>query len=441
MTAAPRWWRPGLVLVVAVAVAVRLAFALLVAPDLPMPGDAKVYREMAAHLADGEGLSLPGVDTDELQPTAEHPPLFPGLLAVLDLLALDSPGGQRTVLALLSGLGVAVVALLGRRVGGPAVGIGAAGIAAVHPLWFQSAGMIMSEALHLVLVPAVVLAGARLAAQPGRRAALLLGATVGVAALNRPESLGFLVVVGVPAIIMAARPWPRRVVLGGLVGVACLALVAPWVLRNEVQLGAPTMATNSGKTLLGSNCTSAYAGPSLGGFDYTCFFGVATYLVEVGPPGGGQWDGLSFDRSLGDVGRQFIDDHRGQVPKVVAARIARMWGLRYASDQLAFDVLEGRHRSLQRAGQGLHLALLPFAAAGAVIALGRHRREALLLLGIPVLVTSTTLLVYGGTRMRSGAEPAIAVFAAYAAVEVARRVRRPAKIPSIETPDGSLTSA
>ena len=44
------------------------------------------------------------------------------------------------------------------------------------------------------------------------------------------------------------------------------------------------------------------------------------------------------------------------------------------------------------------------------------RRRPLVLVGIPVLVTGTTLLVYGGTRMRSGAEPTIAVMAAFALV-------------------------
>ena len=101
----------------------------------------------------------------------------------------------------------------------------------------------------------------------------------------------------------------------------------------------------------------------------------------------------------------------------MVARVARMWGLGFAEDQLAFDVGEGRHRPSQRAGQWLHLLLLPAAIAGGVLASRRGRgADALVLVGLPVLVTLTTLLVYGGTRMRSGAEPSVAVFAAFGLV-------------------------
>ena len=56
-----------------------------------------------------------------------------------------------------------------------------------------------------------------------------------------------------------------------------------------------------------------------------------------------------------------------------------------------------------------------------------------------MLVTATTLLIYGGTRMRSGAEPAIAVFAAYGLVEALRAARgRWGRSQGERTPTGSL---
>ena len=205
-----------------------------------------------------------------------------------------------------------------------------------------------------------------------------------MAALNRPESLGFVVAVGVPALVLSDRDRGETLrglaVLGGVV----LLVVAPWLVRNERQVGGVTMATNSGKTLLGSNCDGAFEGPGLGGFDYECQFGAAAFLVEVGPPDGGTWDGRRFDDVLGEAGREFIREHRNEVPRVVAARIARMWGLAFAADQLAFDVSEGRHRPSQQAGQWLHLVLLPFVAAGAVLGFRRRRAaRTIILLGHP----------------------------------------------------------
>lgn len=438
----PRWWRPGLLGVVGVAVVVRVVFALLVAPDLPPPGDAVVYRTMASSLARGDGLLLEAPGTDVLEPTAEHPPVFPALLAALDLVGLESPRAQGVSLAVLSGVAVALVGLLGRRFGGPAVGLTAAGIAALHPMWFQSAGVVMSESVHLVLVPAVLLAALRVQESPGWRPVAILGALIGVGALNRPEALGFAVAIGVPALLLGERD--RRAIVRGVAVLAgaALLIVAPWLVRNERQVGAVTMATNSGKTVLGSNCDGAFEGPGQGGFDYECQFGAAAFLVEVGPPEGGQWDGRRFDDALGDAGWRFMREHRSEIPGVVVARVARMWGVAFAADQLAFDVSEGRHRPSQRVGQGLHLALLLFAAAGTVLGFRRGRgAQTVLLLGIPVLVTLATVVVYGGTRMRSGAEPALAVLAAaglVAAVEAGGR--RLGWFPSPGTPAGSLGS-
>jgi hypothetical protein len=415
------WWALGGLVVVGMAA--RLVFALALAPDLPVPGDAEVYREMAQHLVDGEGLSLGRPGDGVVEATAEHPPLFPGVLAVLDVLGLGSVEGQRVGLAVLSTAAVPLVGLVGRRVGGVWVGLVAAGLAAVHPLWIQPAGMVMSESLHLVVVPGVLLLCLRLL-DGGRGAAVAgVGAAIGVAARGRPARRGVGVGAAHPA--GGAAPPLRR---GGLRLVGWLALgaivvVVPWVARNERELGAPVLATNSGKTILGSNCDDTYAGRALGGFSYDCFFGAATVLVQFGPEGGGSWTGRSLDDEMGRVGRTYVRDHLGELPKVVAARVVRMWGLGFARDQLDFDVYEGRHRGLQRAGQWVHLALLPPAAVGAWALLrGRGRPPGLILLGPIVLVTSATVLVYGGSRMRSSAEASLAVLAAVGAVAAARGI-------------------
>ena len=398
-----------------IGIAVRLLFAVAVAPDLPLPGDAQVYREMAHNLAEGRGLSTVAVNSPTLQPSAEHPPGFPSLLALLDLVGLDEPAGQRAALAVVAALGVLLVGLVAQRVAGRTAGQVAAAIAAVHPLWVQSPGVIMSETVHLVLVPAVLLGGLWLVDHPTARAALAFGCLVGVAALVRPEALGLAAVVGVPAVWSRPR-WREGGRLVLLVGVGVLLVVTPWLVRNERELDAVVMATNSGKTLLGSNCDASYAGPGLGGFDYDCFFGAATALVQLGPPGGGTWNGADFDDEMGDAGWRFIREHERELPKVIVARVVRMWGLAFAGDQLAFDVREGRSRGWQAAGQAVHLGVLPLAVAGTV-ALWRRpaaRRATVLLLGPVVLVTGTTLLVYGGTRMRTGAEPSLAVLAGVA---------------------------
>ncbi len=408
--------------VVVVAVAVRLWFALAIAPDLPPPGDALLYRELGANLADGHGLALPPLEGTGLEPSAEHPPLFPVLLGALDVVGLDGAGQQRAVLALVSAGGVALVALLGRRVAGDAVGLLAASVAAVHPLWFQPPGLVMSETLHLVLVPAVVLVALGVLDRPSWRRVAALGVLVGVAGLVRSEALALGALVGLPAVVLAHPTWRDRLRGLGVLAAAAGVMVVPWVVRNQQQLGILSLSTNVGKTVYGSACDDTFSGPQLGGFSYDCQFGAAAVLVASEPPEGDRWDAVLLDRELGDHARAYLEDHAGEVPKVVAARVARMWGLAFAGEQLRFDVGEGRHRPSQRVGQWVHLGLLPLAAAGAVSLGRRSRRDVLIVLGPVALVTLTTLLIYGGTRMRTGAEPSVAVLASVAMAALGRRV-------------------
>ena len=418
----PRWFWWGLVAACVVGIGARLAFAVIYAPDLPLPGDAQVYREMAGHLVAGEGLALGRPGDGVVEPSAEHPPLFPTLLASLDVVGLGSVQEQRVALAVLSGAGIVAVGLLGRRLSGPAAGVVGASVAAVHPLWLQPAGIVMSESLHLVLVPVVLLASLAVLERSTPLRAVGLGALVGAVALGRPESLGLIPLVALPAVVAGCDGARRRALLSALVVLGALALVVPWVVRNVDAVGGAVLATNPGKTILGSNCDDTYGGPALGGFSYDCFFGTATVLVQYGTPDGGRWSGRTLDEEMGRLGREYISEHRGEVPRVVVARLARMWGVAFAEDQLDFDVYEGRHRRLQQLGQWFHLSLLPFTAFG-VLALSRRAPWRLVVMVGPiVLVSAATLLVYGGTRMRAGAEASIVVLAAVGLVWLAEGV-------------------
>jgi len=396
------------------ALLVRIWFVVGPAADLPLPGDAAVYREMAGHLADGDGLRLgrPGDDVPEL--TAEHPPGFPVVLAAFDLVGLQTETEHRLALAVVSSLAVVLLALAGRHAGGDVVGVGAGLIGALHPAWVQPPAMVMSESIHLVLVSAILWRALR-----GVRSwpdVVVLGSLVGLAALVRPEGLGLLVVVGLPALWRAVRP--RRLVAAAALVAVSLAVVGPWVVRNAVRLDTATMSTNAGKTILGSNCADTYSGPLLGGFSYDCFFGVATVLVDARAQEGRTWTAAELDAEMGRIGREHVGDHLGALPKVVAARVVRMWGVAFLDSQLDFDVYEGRHRSAQRLAQWVHLGLLPLAAVG-VVAVRRRAGWARLaiVLGPIALATASTLLVYGGTRMRAGAEPSLALLAAAGAVQ------------------------
>jgi peptidoglycan/LPS O-acetylase OafA/YrhL len=151
-----RWFLPGLLAIVVLGIGIRVGFAIGWTFGKPLGGDALFFHQSAATLANGRGYLTNFLGSSRLVPTAERPPLFPMLLGSLDLMGFHSVDAQRIALALISSLGVFLTGILGHRVAGPVVGLLAAVIAAVQPLWFQFSGTLMSESLYLVVVPAVL---------------------------------------------------------------------------------------------------------------------------------------------------------------------------------------------------------------------------------------------------------------------------------------------
>jgi 4-amino-4-deoxy-L-arabinose transferase-like glycosyltransferase len=406
----------------------RIVFALRVAPDLALAGDAHLYREVAANVSGGHGFSYRPIGGSALVPTAEHPPVFILLLAAFDRVGLGSLDAQRVALAVVAAGCIPLIGLLGRRLGGTAVGLLAAAIAAFHPLWVQPPGVLMSEAVFMALFPAVLLAGVEARRHPSAGRAAALGLLIGLLTLTRPEGLGLVVLVGAPAAFLTAVAMRQRWRHAAIIVVACILVVAPWPIRNKVQLDTFALSTNGGKTLYGSTCEDSFDGPGIGSFSYFCLW---TFVdPEVDALHGEAAGSVVLDQRMGERGVEYLRDHLDELPRVIVARLARTWGLGHTADQLQFDVEEGRDRDLQRAGRTLHLVLLPLALLGLVVGLrGPRRRDVVIVLGPVLLTVGSSLAFYGMTRMRAGAEPSLAVLAALGAVHllaVARRLARPA---------------
>lgn len=411
--------------VVVVAFVVRLAFGLLVAPDLPPASDSEFYRDVAHRLADGQGFSTQGrflafVPAEEVVPTAKHPPAFPLVLAVADGLGLDSWGAQRAYLAGLAAVGVGLLGVAGRLLVDGRVGLVAAAIAAVHPLWFQHAGMVVSEAFYLPVLAGLLAAAAVALRRPGPGSFALVGLAIGLAVLTRVEALLLVPLVAAPVawLVPAGRQrwaWCMPVVV--------LVVVVPWVVRNEVVMGAPVVSLNGGATMLGANCDTTYAGEGLGGFDVWCGYGGVAVAAELA----GRGDRAAVDLVAQDLAIEYARDRADRLPVVAAARVGRTLGVFQLGHGLDFDTAEGRHRPTQRVGHLVNLVVLVLSVAGALI-LRRRRLTAplVVLAGLVLAGVATGAAIYGSTRMRATAEPALVVLAAVAVVHGLDR-RRPAR--------------
>ena len=136
------------------------------------------------------------------------------------------------------------VAALGRRVAGPR---GAwAGVA--YALYWPALEMptwTLTENLHTFLfVTGVALLGVDPA--PGRARSFLAGLVLGLSALARSVSTGFLGLAALWRLAQGTGPWPQRVFSRGAVPAVCLGLggalmIAPWTARNIFLIGEPVL--------------------------------------------------------------------------------------------------------------------------------------------------------------------------------------------------------
>ena len=428
-SASESWFTPSLLCVVVVGLIVRLGFAISVM-SRSIPGDALFFHTTAANIADGKGYSTLedyGPLHLPLAPTAEHPPIFPTLLAFFDLLGFRSIDSQRIVVSVVASLGIVIMGLLGRKVAGPVVGVAAAAIVAVDPLWFQSSGILMSESVYLVVIPSILLLALICLERPHRWRFGVLGIVIGIAILIRSEAVLLLVLLGVPLALLAAGPWRKRVLLGlCLAGGAALVLV-PWLIRNEVQLGGFVFADDAGGTLAGSYNPHTFDpnNPAYGSFDVADSDDTIGYFVlyQRPPDGAKHWSERTLNNELTSVSTSFARSHWADLPGVVFAREAAAWGFPDQRWEMSLAEGEGRVQLYEESGQIFYWIKLPFVLIGAVV-LARTSRRAFAVIGAPIVVVAlNAALFYGSTRMRVAAEPSLAVLAAIGVVAAADWVR------------------
>lgn len=408
----------GLAAIALVALAVRVAFAIGVDPQVAEVSDAGAYHLLGTHLAEGRGYIRPYDLTilGEVRPTAEYPPLLPAIIAAATLLGIDTVDGQQLVLCLLGTATVVVIGLLGRRVGGHAVGLVAAALAAGYPMLFQSDAILMPETPFALLVATSLLLAHRAATRPGLDRFAAAGAVIGLAALTRAEGLLLAPLLLVPLAVRLPGLATRRRIILGLAGLAAAAMVvAPWTIRNAVRFDGAfiPVSNNLGTALDGANCDKTWSTSQTGLWLYECFGGFDLREQD-------EAEAAAFHRRRGI---DYVGDHIGRLPVVLAVREARTWGAYDIDQQIVVESFEGRTVRWQTIGTRMWWALAPFAVAGLVV-LVRRRRLVWPLTSTLVLVVVTTAVTYGNQRFRVAAEPAVVVLAAVGLVTLVDAVRR-----------------
>jgi Dolichyl-phosphate-mannose-protein mannosyltransferase len=406
-----------LALILAGALVLRVLYTVLVADDIPVIGDALTYHLLGAKIADGHGFEralhpqlAPFENWVPGQPTAEHPPLFPLLIGLITKLGATAYLTQKLALCCVGTATVAFIGLAGRELAGATTGLVAAGIAALYPFLWVVDGSLMSETLYGVLLAATLWLAIRFARRPSLTVAGGIGALAGLAALTRGEALLLVPLLLLPLAIRAGTTWRGRATLAAVAVGAFALVLAPWTIRNLTVFEEPVLvSTNGSAVFVGSNCDAVYHGEFIGLWNFDCY--------GKAPTGDESEQALAYR----DRGFDYARDHAGRVPLVMGVRFLRVWDFFKPGQQASYELLEGRSETASRMGLAVYYPLLLLAIAGAMLV--RRRRWPLWpLLAFPVMVSITAVLIYGVTRFRFAAEPALCVLAAVAVAAAASAI-------------------
>ena len=292
-------------IVAALSVLARLPWVLIV--HAVPTSDTYFYFLGAKSIAAGHGYAILG------HPTAFFPVGWPGFLAGLFLLTGPSYAAIEVLNLVLWAVTAGLVCVLGRRLGGRAVGLVAGILVAVAPTIAIYAMRAPSEALFipLLLIVCLLLTGRR--ETPSLRRAAVAGVLLGVAILVR--STAELLPLLLPVWLLLRRPrresWRAALVLA----VASGLVLVPWAVRNQVVMHSLTLSTNGGYTIwIGANPDAT------GGFGVRGQhpkWGIDSVASEV-----------AQDTTLTDKAVSFVTHHPAQWLGLVPAKFGYLmsWG-------------------------------------------------------------------------------------------------------------------
>lgn len=394
-------------------------------PDV-LVADPDAYRGYSENLVEH------GVYGHGQVPSAFRPPLYPLLLTP----AVSAGDWARAAIGIVHlVLGVGTVWLVYRLAVRWDLGRWsalAAALVACDPILLQQSTLVMTETLATLL--AVVSLLALTAAADDRQLCTLrvavAGACLGLAALCRPT---FLVFAAFAELVLAARAegWSARLKTFGCFAIAAALVLVPWIVRNQVSMGRPIVATtHGGYTLLLSNNPSFYdylRQRSLGTvWEKDDYFDDWFDRLPRGTPEAE----LEANRVAYADARRHIAQQPGMFAYSCVVRIGRLW----APLPHQIGDHESAARRLMRYGVGLwYVVLFSFAAIGllAVFANGRRGSETGLFAVRPwvwglLLAGSFTLVhavFWSNMRMRAPIVPVVALAATAGVASIWGRAR------------------
>lgn len=292
--------------------------------DFLIEGDAEGYWKLAGKLAAGEDFAVYSPPRYALRM-----PGFPAVLAASILLFGESLLAARLWLAGVGTLACWLVFLLGRQLFDERIGLIAAGLAAISPVFVMFSVVILSETAFAATMLLSLLVGHRLVmaltaahrsdAPPREKGGLLrlsilslaTGACMALACLMRPS---WVLVAPVLAVLLLMASKSRRVgLLAGVLVIAGTVLtLLPWGVRNQRMTGHFTLTT----LWMGPSLYDGLNPDATGDSDMTFFEEEQRPLVMTE---------YEVDRHYRRRAWEFVRDHPVRALELAGAKLVRYW--------------------------------------------------------------------------------------------------------------------
>lgn len=395
------------------ALVLRWAFTYFGRRDQPLGvlTDNRWYFEAGRMLAHGDGFGNPLIwysQNFRYVPTAGHPPVYPMFLGAASFVGIDTPLGARLLTCVLGALTVAILGITARDLAGERAGLIAAGLAAIYPnLWINDVTL-LSETPYALFLALFLFAALRCWRRPTYGRVAILSVWIALAALTRSEAL-ILYPFCVLALLLRLHDisWRGRLRRLGLAALVAVAIIGPWVAYNNQpgRFANPVaIVAGSGIAMSYGNCDAAYNGPLLGFWSWRC--GLGSLPASE--------DESVIDAAARDQATAYIRSHLSQQPKVIAARVGRLFHVYRPIQSIGFDnLLERRGLWPSRLALALYYPITLLAIGGALV-LWRRKLPVSPYLAVALSAIISAAATFGITRYRVGFDAAAVVLAGVA---------------------------
>jgi 4-amino-4-deoxy-L-arabinose transferase-like glycosyltransferase len=353
-------------------------------------------------------------------PTAQHGPLTSLIVAPFAWMLPHAAAGLRNVMAVVGTGTVVMMGLTARKMGGDRAGIAAAVVTAAFPDFWIRDGLVVSEPVTAFLVVVAVWVALHALDRVTVVRSLALGALAGLVCLARPEVVLAVLVLAVVVIVRSAPG--RRVVHIGLVALALVAVISPWVIYNQGRFHDTVILTNNlGTTLVGANCPQTYYGSLVGYDSLRCEFTAGDAAQKESS------DESVQSSILRQQAESYVSHHLSRVPLVLVMREAWFLGL-YRPGWVVHIGTEGGQPAWATWTQDIAFYIV-FAAAMAAWWINRRRRWRHWIIGVLILNSFFIAAIFvGHWRYRITLDVGVVLIVAMAYENWSRRHEAPAEI-------------